>query len=122
MTMSTTYAESTLPLALQTVRPSPMRRWWAGRRLTLEHRIEIYRYLARELRLGAQLIEAVAGLFWIYSDEGQRIRHPIAVATRSWLPRQIGRAHVCTPVTNAHLVCRLLLEKINSLTITTTKL
>src|SRR3546814_6811204 len=26
---------------------------------------------------------------------------------------QIGRAHVCTPVTNAHLVCRLLLEKKN---------
>src|SRR3546814_4580127 len=25
------------------------------------------------------------------------------------LVRQIGRAHVCTPVTNAHLVCRLLL-------------
>src|SRR3546814_5766712 len=25
--------------------------------------------------------------------------------------RKIGRAHVCTPVTNAHLVCRLLLEK-----------
>src|SRR3546814_1081136 len=23
---------------------------------------------------------------------------------------QIGRAHVCTPVTNQHLVCRLLLE------------
>src|SRR3546814_4328746 len=27
--------------------------------------------------------------------------------------REIGRAHVCTPVTNAHLVCRLLLEKKN---------
>src|SRR3546814_10698164 len=26
-------------------------------------------------------------------------------------PWQIGRAHVCTPVTNAHIVCRLLLEK-----------
>src|SRR3546814_1134649 len=26
-------------------------------------------------------------------------------------PEQIGRAHVCTPVTNAHLVCRLLLAK-----------
>src|SRR3546814_1169809 len=25
--------------------------------------------------------------------------------------QQIGRAHVCTPVTNAHLVCRLPLEK-----------
>src|SRR3546814_10346714 len=24
---------------------------------------------------------------------------------------EIGRAHVCTPVTNAHLVCRPLLEK-----------
>src|SRR3546814_9288506 len=24
---------------------------------------------------------------------------------------QIGRAHVCTPVTNANIVCRLLLEK-----------
>src|SRR3546814_3197790 len=27
------------------------------------------------------------------------------------LGREIGRAHVSTPVTNAHLVCRLLLEK-----------
>src|SRR3546814_6114192 len=26
-------------------------------------------------------------------------------------PGQIGREHVCTPVTNANLVCRLLLEK-----------
>src|SRR3546814_10447145 len=27
---------------------------------------------------------------------------------------EIGRAHVCTPVINAHLVCRLLLEKKNN--------
>src|SRR3546814_1164044 len=27
---------------------------------------------------------------------------------------QIGRAHVCTPVPNAHIVCRLLLEKKNN--------
>src|SRR3546814_2786143 len=27
---------------------------------------------------------------------------------------KIGRAHVCTPVTNAHLVCRLLPEKKNT--------
>src|SRR3546814_4761469 len=32
----------------------------------------------------------------------------VAVAERGF---QIGRAHVWTPVTNAHLVCRLLLEK-----------
>src|SRR3546814_4185925 len=29
---------------------------------------------------------------------------------------KIGRAHVCTPVTNAHLVCRLLLAKNKSAT------
>src|SRR3546814_2416030 len=28
---------------------------------------------------------------------------------------EIGRAHVCTPVTNAHIVCRLLLETKNHL-------
>src|SRR3546814_4903427 len=32
---------------------------------------------------------------------------------------QIGRAHVCTPVTNAHLVCRLLLAKITTLNTST---
>src|SRR3546814_10538190 len=31
---------------------------------------------------------------------------------------QIGRAHVLTPVTNAHIVCRLLLEKKKTTTIT----
>src|SRR3546814_7749887 len=30
-------------------------------------------------------------------------------------PAAIGRAHVCTPVTNAHIVCRLLLEKKNTI-------
>src|SRR3546814_2722222 len=29
----------------------------------------------------------------------------------SWADNEIGRAHVCTPVNNAHLVCRLLLDK-----------
>src|SRR3546814_1686824 len=33
---------------------------------------------------------------------------------------EIGRAHVWTPVTNAHLVCRLLLEKKKKLTSTNT--
>src|SRR3546814_8481876 len=34
-------------------------------------------------------------------------KHGVVGLTRA----QIGRAHVCTPVTNAHLVCRLLLDK-----------
>src|SRR3546814_5875106 len=36
------------------------------------------------------------------------------VGTRSRISQEaleIGRAHVCTPVTNAHLVCRILLEQ-----------
>src|SRR3546814_6851962 len=33
------------------------------------------------------------------------------VQRRNTAHAQIGRAHVWTPVTNAHLVCRLLLEK-----------
>src|SRR3546814_7462677 len=37
--------------------------------------------------------------------------HPLLVETVRWLAAEIGRAHVCTPVTNAQLVCRLLLEK-----------
>src|SRR3546814_3276240 len=37
----------------------------------------------------------------------QEIRTTAPAAT---MAREIGRAHVCTPVTNAHLVCRLLLE------------
>src|SRR3546814_9857912 len=41
-----------------------------------------------------------------------RHRKPIARCSMS----EIGRAHVCTPVTNAHLVCRLLLEKKNKKT------
>src|SRR3546814_6241531 len=40
---------------------------------------------------------------------------PVALAVVSFLATaEIGRAHVCTPVTNAHLVCRLLLEKKNT--------
>src|SRR3546814_3038663 len=32
--------------------------------------------------------------------------------SRHWPPwKEIGREHVCTPVTTAHLVCRLLLVK-----------
>src|SRR3546814_6490581 len=40
---------------------------------------------------------------------------------RNPLVDQIGRAHVLTPVTNAHLVCRLLLEKTNRISIYTYK-
>src|SRR3546814_4359599 len=37
-------------------------------------------------------------------------RRRLVEEEHAWLA-EIGRAHVCTPVTNAHLVCRLLPEK-----------
>src|SRR3546814_3218423 len=49
---------------------------------------------------------------------GEEICNPDAATTGNALPEpwplrmiagQIGRVHVCTPVTHAHLVCRLLL-------------
>src|SRR3546814_9217496 len=42
--------------------------------------------------------------------------HGFRSSFRDWVSEEtnhptIGRAHVCTPVTKAHLVCRLLLDK-----------
>src|SRR3546814_2586647 len=57
----------------------------------------------------------------IVADQGGRFKSPAVgdfgvtqVADATGIGQaidKIGRAHVCTPVTNAHLVCRLLLEK-----------
>src|SRR3546814_9579490 len=43
-----------------------------------------------------------------FSGNQKQIDQPFA---QMRLGEEIGRAHVCTPVTNAHIVCRLLLEK-----------
>src|SRR3546814_1751916 len=59
-----------------------------------------------EDELGVRLIERQArGVSLSYKGQ-QFLRHAHRI-----LAEEIGRAHVCTPVTNAHLVCRLLLEK-----------
>src|SRR3546814_10351940 len=57
-------------------------------------------------------VEIVAGEVWI--DIADPPAEAVAAAALDALRDsfgQIGRAHVSTPVTNAHLVCRLLLEK-----------
>src|SRR3546814_1510260 len=47
-------------------------------------------------------------------------RHSFGTAHAIFLEElESGRAHACTPVTNAHLVCSLLLEKIKLTLITT---
>src|SRR3546814_1129820 len=39
------------------------------------------------------------------------LREPVATRLALFVVEEIGRAHVCTPVTNAHLLCRLPLYK-----------
>src|SRR3546814_1973898 len=46
----------------------------------------------------------------------------IGVLARAGDDVEIGRAHVCTPVTTAHLVCCIMLEKKKPLSITTTNI
>src|SRR3546814_1121561 len=59
------------------------------------------------------LIEQGADMLDICGESTRPGAEPVSEAdelTRI-LPVQIGRAHVCTPVTNAPLVCRILLKK-----------
>src|SRR3546814_10798562 len=49
----------------------------------------------------------------VLSLTGSLENRALVVAERGQ-PVQIGRAHVLTPVTNAHMGCRLLLEKTHS--------
>src|SRR3546814_8328015 len=55
------------------------------------------------------LLDAAAGL--VHRGRRQIGRRWIEPRLAAAVQQEIGRAHVCTPVTNAHLVSRLLLEK-----------
>src|SRR3546814_2303397 len=72
--------------------------------------------LASSPRITKQPALPRESLWWSSARRRQRRRGPASTstprcATLSATP-EIGRAHVCTPVTNAHIVCRLLLEYI----------
>src|SRR3546814_2609634 len=49
----------------------------------------------------------------LYYGLGATMAEPGRLVNTVELVIEIGRAHVCTPDTNAHLVCRLLLEQTN---------
>src|SRR3546814_1426049 len=83
-----------------------------------DNRIWTYNLGKRELRLLAG-----SGALGVSDGSGNRasFAQPVGLATvqqvlyacdaaGSAIRSEIGRAHVCTPVTNAHPVCRLLLE------------
>src|SRR3546814_1719538 len=69
--------------------------------------------LAHEAGLAADDAAAHARLAG-KAEEALDLAHRIAAARlRAGHAGKIGRAHVCTPVTNANLVCRSLLERKN---------
>src|SRR3546814_6026769 len=66
-------------------------------------------------RFGSALLLSVVGGLSTIASGGTSVvlggAGQSAAAAAAEQGPEIGRAHVCTPVTNAHLVCRLLLEK-----------
>src|SRR3546814_5876305 len=90
-----------------------------------------YTTLFRSHRLWSILAIAVIGLALIgalglnrlhdtlTTDRMDKTRNLAEVAYGVAARYQIGRAHVRTPVTNGHLVCRLLLEKKKPIKIST---
>src|SRR3546814_10077927 len=89
------------PLASGRSLPSPPRERRSSPRI--EPRVSSYfsavssRYLASPPRPQPATVRAIAS-----------VRQRAAAA---FVPKEIGRAHVRTPVTNTHLVCRQLLDK-----------
>src|SRR3546814_3384672 len=71
-------------------------------------------YVVKEL-LGAGLLHGdiltVSGTMADYAAEPVLVNDELHWQAAPADSREIGRAHVSAPVTNAHLVCRLLLEK-----------
>src|SRR3546814_10774838 len=62
-------------------------------------------------RLGATVIGTVSTAEKARIARANGCVYPIVYTEEDFVAKEIGRAHVCTPVTNAQLVCRLLLEK-----------
>src|SRR3546814_8619220 len=90
--------------------------------------ISVGRHGRRHLTLwDAVAVLLIVGLFAFLAEAGRGFVEPLAhlsahsisldparlpdYAARTELRMQIGREHVCTPVTNANLACRLLIEK-----------
>src|SRR3546814_10206285 len=72
------------------------------------------RHLTKQ-EFGRRLYQLMLAKNWSQADLARRAelgRDSIStyINGKTFPDPQIGRAHVCTPVTNAHLVCRLLLE------------
>src|SRR3546814_6494779 len=76
-----------------------------------EHGISICSVSGTNFKPYAKLLSALGIPFAVITDYDPVTGKPPLSYNRALKLVQIGRAHVCTQVTNAHLVCRLLLHK-----------
>src|SRR3546814_10771128 len=83
-------------------RPTPISTWSGSDERTASRRRRVLVAGPRDARAGPLAEAADARTDAVRGHDGVRRRPAV---------REIGSAHVCTPVTNSHLVCRLLLEK-----------
>src|SRR3546814_8749098 len=67
-------------------------------------------WLRQRPAVSTELLALLASVFFTVACNYE-LWHTLVADIQADARLQIGRAHVCTPVTNAHLVCRLLLEK-----------
>src|SRR3546814_2521638 len=97
------------PEAAQLLRRELARKAYKPESIALGTNTDPYQPVERRLKITRSILEVL-----------KETRHPFTIVTKSPLvlrdldilaPMEIGRAHVGTPVTKAHLVCRLLLEK-----------
>src|SRR3546814_3221079 len=91
---------------------------WAGNRFTLEGTAESPLELQQtdkpyriDLRAAAGATRAHARGTLVNPFQFRSFDLRMALSGQNLEDLSLGRAHVCTPVTNAHLVCRLLLDK-----------
>src|SRR3546814_9491856 len=79
-----------------------------GATWVLDSATRLHNALDRIYRLGVSLPDAPLARFETATSGMPRTPEVERLVVQR-VGQEIGRAHVCTPVTNAHLVCRLLL-------------
>src|SRR3546814_1963750 len=111
-------SDSTAPASAAATQAPTLRYHCDGLDFTVRYQGELVRLQTPEQTYSLPRVRAADGAKFERDHSTLWSKGGDALVTRDGKPytnclEQIGRAHVWTPVTTAHLVCRLLLEKKN---------